>query len=154
MPDPSLICDLHHRCSGQCRILNPLSKARDWTCLLMDTSWVPNPLSHRGNSCLGSFSGFEIEKGKLLDFPYNNGLCKIIKSSKCLFPWDAPSCWQLNSFSTFPLGRLPFFQRSLCLNDLVVVNFREVLVLGFNKKWEEPFVKSSLKPPPGSVFSI
>ena len=29
---------------------NPLSKARDWTCFLMDTSWVLNPLSPSRNS--------------------------------------------------------------------------------------------------------
>ena len=39
MLDPSLICDLHHS-SRQHRILNPLSKARDETCILWDASWV------------------------------------------------------------------------------------------------------------------
>ena len=34
----------------QCQILNPLSRARDRTCILFDTSWVLNPLSHNGNS--------------------------------------------------------------------------------------------------------
>ena len=34
----------------QHRILNPLSKARDWICILMDTSHALNLLSHRGNS--------------------------------------------------------------------------------------------------------
>ena len=37
--DPSCVCDLHHS-SRQCWILNPLSKARDWIQVLMDTSWV------------------------------------------------------------------------------------------------------------------
>ena len=37
--DPSLVCDLHHS-SWQCGILNPLSRARNWTCILMDTSQV------------------------------------------------------------------------------------------------------------------
>ena len=37
--DPSHICDLHHR-SQQYQILNLLSKARDWTRGLMDTSRV------------------------------------------------------------------------------------------------------------------
>ena len=35
------ICDLHHS-SWQCQILNPLSGARDWTHVLMDTSRVPH----------------------------------------------------------------------------------------------------------------
>ena len=34
----------------QLQILNPLSEARDWTHILMDTSWVHNLLSHNGNS--------------------------------------------------------------------------------------------------------
>ena len=39
MQDPSHVCKL--RCSSwQCWILNPLIKARDWTCVLMDTIWV------------------------------------------------------------------------------------------------------------------
>ena len=37
--DPSQICNLHHRLQ-QCRLLNPLSKARDWTFILMVTSWI------------------------------------------------------------------------------------------------------------------
>ena len=37
--DPSRICDLH--CSSwQCQILNPLSEARDRTCVLMDASQI------------------------------------------------------------------------------------------------------------------
>ena len=37
--DPSCVCDLHHS-SWQCRILNPRSKARDQTCVLMDASQI------------------------------------------------------------------------------------------------------------------
>ena len=37
MWDPSLVCDLHHS-SRQCWILNPLSEARDWTCIFTDSS--------------------------------------------------------------------------------------------------------------------
>ena len=43
-PDLSRICDLHHS-SRQCWILNPLSKARDQTRILMVSSQVLNPLS-------------------------------------------------------------------------------------------------------------
>ena len=35
--DLSRVCELHHS-SGQCRILNPLSEARDHTQILMGTS--------------------------------------------------------------------------------------------------------------------
>ena len=39
MPDPSYICNLYHR-SRQQWILNPLSKAWDQTCILMDGSQI------------------------------------------------------------------------------------------------------------------
>ena len=39
MQDLSHVCDLYHR-SGQHYILNPLSKARDRTCILMDASQI------------------------------------------------------------------------------------------------------------------
>ena len=50
-PDLSHVYDLHCS-SGQHRILNPLSEARDRTQVLMDTSAVSYPLSHKGNSCV------------------------------------------------------------------------------------------------------
>ena len=37
--DPSRVCNLQHS-SRQCLILNPLSEAKDQTCILMDTSWA------------------------------------------------------------------------------------------------------------------
>ena len=47
--DPSHICN--PQCSLQQRwILNPLSKARDQSCILVDTRCILNPLSHNGNS--------------------------------------------------------------------------------------------------------
>ena len=49
--DLSYICDL--RCSLQQQwILNPLSEAKDLTCILMDTSQILNLLSHNRNSVL------------------------------------------------------------------------------------------------------
>ena len=39
MQDPSLICNVHHS-SRQRRIPNPLSKARDRTHILIETSWI------------------------------------------------------------------------------------------------------------------
>lgn len=49
MLDLSCVCDLHHSL-WQCWILNSLSEARDPTCILVDTSWDLNPLSHNRNS--------------------------------------------------------------------------------------------------------
>ena len=39
-PDPSHICNLCHGLE-QCQIFNPLREVRYWTCIFMDTSWVP-----------------------------------------------------------------------------------------------------------------
>ena len=49
MPDPSHTCDLHHS-SWQHRIPDPPSEARDRAHILMDISWILNPLGHDGNS--------------------------------------------------------------------------------------------------------
>ena len=40
MPDLRSVCDLPHN-SWQCQILNTLSKAKDWTSILIDASQVP-----------------------------------------------------------------------------------------------------------------
>ena len=48
-PDLSRISDLHHSL-WQHQTLNPLSRARGQTRILMDTSWVLNWLSHNRNS--------------------------------------------------------------------------------------------------------
>ena len=50
----SPILNLHHS-SRQRWILNQLSKARDRTYTLMDTSGVHNPLSHKGNLLPGFY---------------------------------------------------------------------------------------------------
>ena len=40
-PDPSRVCDLHHSPRQRQRwVLNPLSKARDLTCVLMDSGQI------------------------------------------------------------------------------------------------------------------
>ena len=56
IPDLSWVCDLCYS-SQQCQILNPPSKIRDQTRILMDTSQAFNLLSHNGNS-LGFFFFF------------------------------------------------------------------------------------------------
>ena len=51
-PDPSCtFSDLHHSLR-QHWILDTLSKARDRTCILIDTSWVLNLLNRNGHSLL------------------------------------------------------------------------------------------------------
>jgi len=57
LPDRSSICDLH-RSLRQHRIFNPLTEARDRTCVLMDASWVLHPLSHSWSSGLVVFCLF------------------------------------------------------------------------------------------------
>ena len=47
--DLSYVSNVQHS-SWQCQTLNPLSEAKGRTCILMDTTWVCNPLSHNGNS--------------------------------------------------------------------------------------------------------
>ena len=48
-------CLFLHHSSWPCQILSLLSKARDRTCVLMDTSQVCSPLSHDGNSLMCFF---------------------------------------------------------------------------------------------------
>ena len=62
--DPSLICDLPHS-SVQCWILNPLSKARDQTCIHLGISGILFLLSHHSNSW-GDFFFFLHQQGSLL----------------------------------------------------------------------------------------
>ena len=47
--DLSCIYKLHHKL-WQHQILNPLSKVRDWTLILMDINCILNPLNPNGNS--------------------------------------------------------------------------------------------------------
>ena len=47
IPDPSHFCNLQYS-SWQCWILTPLSRARDRTCILMDTSWICFPCARAG----------------------------------------------------------------------------------------------------------
>ena len=54
-----------HHSSRQHWILNPLNKARDWTCILMDTRWVHSHWATMGApptffSCLSSFLSYKL----------------------------------------------------------------------------------------------
>ena len=76
--DLSHICDLHLN-SWQRWMLNPLSKPRDQTCILMDASWILNLLSHNGNSQACEFSMLSLMMKGL----YGKGSCSL----------DEPSVW-------------------------------------------------------------
>lgn len=70
MPDLSCICGL--RCSSrQHQNLNPLSKTRNRTCILMDTSWVLNPLSHNRNTWAFYFMCLSQHHGLILGGTHN-----------------------------------------------------------------------------------
>ena len=56
-PDLSYIYDLHHN-SQQLQILNPLSEARIWTCILMDTSQIHFHYTTVGTLYFYSFINF------------------------------------------------------------------------------------------------
>ena len=62
-PDISRICSLHHG-SWQRWIPNSF-RARDWTQVLMDICWFPNPLSHKRNSTVHLDNSFHFVKLKL-----------------------------------------------------------------------------------------
>ena len=62
MPDPSRVCDLHHS-PWQRRILNPLSEARDQTCVLLYTSQI-----HFRRAMVAT-SVFLLQYGISLEFP-------------------------------------------------------------------------------------
>ena len=58
--DPSLICHLHHN-SQRCWILNPLSKAKDRTRIVMDTSQAHYCGSTMGTPILYFLNHMEID---------------------------------------------------------------------------------------------
>ena len=63
MPDLSHICDLHHS-SQQRQILNPLSKVRDRTCVLMETSQIRYHGATTGIPVLFLFFNNLLSRGK------------------------------------------------------------------------------------------
>ena len=52
--DLSQVCKQHYS-SWQCQILNPLSKAKDWTCVLMDPSQIHFHSTMTGTPCYVTF---------------------------------------------------------------------------------------------------
>ena len=92
MPDPSSIYDLCHSLWQQ-RILNPLSKARDRTCILMDTSRVLYLLSHNRNSTsLNTKKCKSTCKDNLTPLLYSGKIKK--KKCKSKLQWVSPNTSQ------------------------------------------------------------
>ena len=101
-PDPTRICDLHHS-SRQSWILNPLSKAWDRTCILMDTSQICFHWATRGTLgklFLISFSYTFLVPGHSLSFfPF------LIQ--KCLLLWwNVCGAWSLREDRSFPVSHV------------------------------------------------
>ena len=95
MLDLSCICGLCHS-FWQCGIINLLGETRGQTCILMDTSWTLNPLSHKRNSlyvsildCLYFCSFFrvffELVLYILLDSSLTDELNKIFDTCSLMF---------------------------------------------------------------------
>ena len=77
--DLNLICNLHHS-SQQPWILNLLSKARDWTHVLMDTAWVHYLWATMGTPSL-LFLGFCFRYHQVLQKYYMSGSRLEVKLS-------------------------------------------------------------------------
>ena len=71
MWDPSCVCDLHHS-TGQRQILNPLSKARGWTCILKDASQIHSHWAMTGTptQCISWCNTYEVDLPKRPHHPW------------------------------------------------------------------------------------
>ena len=98
-PDLSRICDVHHS-SQQHQILNPLSKARDGTHLLMDTSWVCYCWSHNGNS-LKKFLSRKIRDSQKLQKEKKKRETKFFEVDR-IFYFFSPQIDVLHSLVQYP----------------------------------------------------
>ena len=74
MQDLSCVFDLYHS-SQQHWILNPLSEARDWTCVLMDISWHLQPSDPKWTPVFDFLKKFFI----VVDLQYYENFCCAAK---------------------------------------------------------------------------
>ena len=128
-PDPSHICDLRQSLR-QRWILNPLSEARDWTHIPMDTSRICNSLSHNGNATDGQISSpaslsvisqancvnkiASKERSEEVDEPAHSGRCRRIGPPTSVINWD---------YFPFSLENLPWPNRILGAGLVIGVHF-------------------------------
>ena len=73
----------------QCQIVNPLSEARDQICILMDTSWVLNPLSHKRNTP-SPFTTWLAHMGYKIGI-FQSSPCGPTRLAASWEPWDTGS---------------------------------------------------------------
>ena len=88
--DLCYVCDLYHS-SQQRWILNPLMEARDWTCILMDTSLVPYHWATTGTPSLCNSNS--CSQGRE---PLNTEEVDIV--GKQVLEWSTLSCTDLQVF--------------------------------------------------------
>ena len=85
------------------QILNKLSKARDQTCILMDTSRVLNPPSHNGNSFL--FFNYLCYSPKYLTLElFLTKKCVSMDSYDIPKLYDSPKLWKVISKMDMQFG--------------------------------------------------
>jgi len=117
-PGPSCVCDLHHS-SQQYQILNPLSQARDWTHVLLDTSWVCYCWTTTETPDYNFLILFWVFLF-LLFFKQENELHHCVhgdRFSKCLIlDYQVSYLWKRDNISTCLIGLL------WRLNELIIVN--------------------------------
>ena len=109
----------------QCQILNPLSEARDPTCVLMDTSWYQLgslPLSHDGNTWGKGFIGRTCDE-----------VCQGL--------WLSSDCLVVSYKAVLSLKLL---QSSTWVGTLVGQNSSKILLLISLKKEPGPCPKTAL----------
>ena len=110
MPDLSPVCNLHHS-SGQCWILNPLSKAGDGTRNLMVPSWIRFCCATMGTPFFSFFKLFESLYFRNVFVFFNSLICYLLISNlnTPIFLGILPSLFCLPSFFLFCLI-YPLFQ--------------------------------------------
>ena len=116
MQDPSCVCNLHHS-SQKHQILNPQSESRDWTYILMNTSWVCYCWATTGTPSSLFFSFFYLKKKYFLKLKYTwfTVLCQFLLYSKgiqsyiCVYVYDhsfshiTPPCSIPRDWTLFPV---------------------------------------------------
>ena len=112
-PDLSCMHDLY-RSSWQCQILNPLSKARDQTCIPMDTSWILNLLTHNRNSRKALLHLLGINWNTLISYFSLSTSCWP-GAALCVGYTPAPALYLWENTSALRLNKKPGYKTCVCI---------------------------------------